>query len=74
MDGREAISERLTPISGLNPKGTWHMAGCVLTHANSKFHRPWVSSASSYLAVAPNGHMCKSLNYPGRDGHIECIC
>ena len=73
MDGSEAISEGLAPVSGLDLTGTWHLADCRLTYANGKVQRPWASSASGYLIYAPNGHMCKSLNYPDRNGRIECI-
>lgn len=74
MDGREAIPEGLAPVSGVNPTGTWHLTGCVLTYANSKFQRSWESSVSGYMIYAPNGHICKSLDNPGRDSPMEGIC
>ena len=48
-------------------------ADCLLTYANGKTQRPWASSASGYLIYSPNGHMCKSLNYPTPSGQIDCI-
>ena len=74
MDGREAIPEGLAPVSGVNPTGTWHLTGCVLTYANRKFQRSWESSVSGYRIYAPHGHICESLDNPGRDGRMECIC
>jgi hypothetical protein len=73
MDGSEAIAGGIAPVTGLDLTGTWHLGDCLLTYANGKVQRPWASSASGYLIYSDNGHMCKSLNYPGRDGRIECI-
>ena len=44
-----------------------------MVYANGKVQRPWGRSASGYLIYAPEGHMCKSLNYPKADGSIACI-
>jgi hypothetical protein len=73
MDGSDAALEGIAPVVGLDLTGTWHLADCILTYASGKEQRPWASSASGYLIYAPNGHMCKSLNYPSRDGSIGCI-
>lgn len=73
MDGSDAAIGGIAPVVGLDLTGTWHLADCLLTYANGKVQRPWASSASGYLIYAPNGHMCKSLNYPARDGSIRCI-
>jgi len=73
MDGSDAISPGIAPVTGLDITGAWHLADCLLTYANGKTQRPWASSASGYLIYSPNGHMCLSLNYPGRTGNIECI-
>ncbi len=51
----------------------WRLAGCVLTYTNSTFQRSWKSSVSGYMIYAPNGDICKSLDYPGRDVRMECI-
>jgi len=73
MDGSDSISPGIAPVTGLDITGAWHLADCLLTYANGKTQRPWASSASGYLIYSPNGHMCLSLNYPGRTGNIECI-
>lgn len=73
MDGSDGAIQGIAPVVGLDLSGTWHLADCILTYANGKIQRPWAHSASGYLIYAPNGHMCKSLNYPGKDGRIRCI-
>lgn len=73
MDGSDAISTGIAPVTGLDITGAWHFADCLLTYANGKTQRPWASSASGYLIYSPNGHMCKSLNYPTPSGQIDCI-
>lgn len=73
MDGSDATIEGIAPVAGLDLIGTWHLADCTLTYANGKRRRPWASSVSGYLIYAANGHMCKSLNYPARDGSIACV-
>ena len=73
MDGSDAALADIAPVIGLDLTGTWHLADCRLTYSNDKIQRPWASSASGYLMYAPDGHMCKSLNYPAADGRIACI-
>ena len=73
MDGSDAISPGIAPVTGLDITGAWHLADCLLTYADGKTQRPWASSASGYLIYSPNGHMCKSLNYPTRSSQIDCI-
>jgi hypothetical protein len=73
MDGSDAAVEGIAPVKGLDLTGAWHLADCRLTYANGKVQRPFANSASGYLIYTPNGHMCKSLNYPARDGRIECV-
>ncbi len=73
MDGNDAAIAGIAPVGGLNLAGAWHLADCILTYANGKAQRQWGSSASGYLIYAPDGHMCKSLNYPAADGRIASI-
>ena len=73
MDGSDAALTGIAPVIGLDLTGTWHLADCRLTYANGKVQRPWASSASGYLMYTPDGHMCKSLNYPAADGRIAYI-
>jgi len=73
MDGSDAALADVALVIGLDLTGTWHLADCRLTYANGKIQRPWASSASGYLMYAPDGHMCKSLNYSAADGRIACI-
>lgn len=64
MDGSDAISPGIAPVTGLDITGAWHLADCLLTYANGKTQRPWASSASGYLIYSSNGHMCLSLIHP----------
>jgi hypothetical protein len=73
MDGSGSTISGLTPVQGLDLSGAWHLADCYMVYANGKVQRPWGRSASGYLIYAPEGHMCKSLNYPKADGSIACI-
>jgi len=73
MDGSDAAMSGLTPVQGLDLSGAWHLADCYMIYASGKVQRPWGSSASGSLIYAPEGHMCKSLNYPKADGRIACI-
>lgn len=73
MDGSDAAISGLKPAQDLNLTGAWHLADCYMVYASGKVQRPWGSSASGYLIYAPEGHMCKSLNYPAADGTIACI-
>lgn len=73
MDGSDASISGLTAVRGLDLSGAWHLADCYMVYANGKVQRPWGRSASGYLIYAPEGHMCKSLNYPKADGSIACI-
>lgn len=73
MDGSDAAISGLKPVQGLDLSGTWHLADCYMVYASGKVQRPWGSSASGYLIYAPEGYMCKTLNYPGDQGGIDCI-
>lgn len=73
MDGSDAALSGLTPVRGLDLSGAWQLADCYMVYASGKVQRPWGSSATGYLIYAPEGHMCKSLNYPKADGGIACI-
>ena len=73
MDGSDAAISGLRPVQGIDLSGAWHLADCYMVYASGKVQRPWGSSASGYLIYAPEGHMCKSLNYPKADGGIACI-
>ena len=73
MDGSDAAMSGLTPVRANDLAGAWHLADCYMVYATGKVQRPWGRSASGYLIYAPEGHMCKSLNYPGMDGNIACI-
>lgn len=73
MDGSDAVMSSLAPAQGLVLSGAWHLADCYMVYASGKIQRPWGSSASGYLIYAPEGHMCKTLNYPKPDGGIACI-
>jgi hypothetical protein len=73
MDGSDATISGLKPVQGLDLSGAWHLADCFMVLANGKVQRPWGRSASGYLIYAPEGYMCKALNYPKSDGSIACI-
>ena len=73
MDGSDATISGLVPVREIDLSGAWHLSDCYLVYANGKVQRPWGRSASGYLIYAPEGHMCKALNYPKPDGSIACI-
>tara|TARA_R110002072_G_scaffold19422_26_gene71981 strand:- start:2954 stop:3394 length:441 start_codon:yes stop_codon:yes gene_type:complete len=73
MDGSDAAMSGLTQAPATDLSGAWHLADCYMVYATGKVQRPWGSSASGYLIYTPEGHMCKSLNYPRANGNIACI-
>jgi hypothetical protein len=73
MDGSDSKIGSQARVQGLDLSGAWHLADCYMVYANGKVQRPWGSSASGCLIYAPEGHMCKSLNYPKADGSIACM-
>tara|TARA_B100000676_G_C18050019_1_gene830509 strand:+ start:931 stop:1170 length:240 start_codon:yes stop_codon:yes gene_type:complete len=57
MDGSDAISSGIAPLTGLDITGAWGLADCLMTCASGNIQGYWGSSASPARAGGPGSTM-----------------